>query len=140
VDTPQPPLDTLRTVAFTVALVTAVGTVVLVALSPWWGGNHARGHAVVALGAAALALLAARRWTLPHVPPERLARLLLVGALLLVATAQLIEGIGAHGLDAAHDAGVALGRIAFPLALLGVVGGLAVALARSRQGGTPGRW
>lgn len=137
---PQPPLDTLRTSAFTVALVTAVGTVVLVAASPWWGGNHARGHAVVALGAAAVALLAARRWALPHVPPERLARLLLVGSLLLVAAAQLTEGIGALGLEAAHDAGVALGRIAFPLVLLAVVGALGVALAKSRQGGAPGRW
>lgn len=139
-DLPEPPLDTLRTIAFTVALVTAVGTIALVAASPWWGGNHARGHAVVALGGAAIALLAARRWELPQVPPERLARLLLVGSLLLVAVAQLTEGFGALGLDAAHDAGVALGRIAFPLALLGVVGAFGVALAKSRQGRAPGRW
>lgn len=139
-DPSEPALDTLRTVAFTVALVTAVGTIVLVVLSPWWGGNHARGHAVVALGAAALALLAALRWSLPRVPPERLARLLLVGSLLLVAVAQLIEGIGALGLDAGHDAGVALGRIAFPLALLAIVAALGVALAKSRRRGSPDRW
>ncbi len=139
-DAPQPPLDTLRTIAFTVALATTVGLVVLVAVSPWWGGNHARAHAAVAFVAAALALIVTLRWALPHVPAERLARLLLVGSLLLVAVAQLIEGIGALGFDAAHDAGVALGRIAFPLALIGLVGALGVALAKSRQGGTPDRW
>jgi hypothetical protein len=139
VDRPQLPLDTLRTIAFTVALVTAVAAAALVGVSPWSGGNHARGHAAVALGAAALALLAALRWALPRVPPERLARLLLVGSLLLVAIAQVTEGIGALGLDAAHDAGAALGRVAFPLVLFGLVGALGVALAKSRQGGAPGR-
>lgn len=139
-DAPQPPLDTLRTIAFTVALVTGVATIVLVAISPWWGGDHALGHAAVAFGAAALALLAALRWSLPRVPPERLARLLFVGSLLLVAVAQLTEGIGALGIDAAHDAGAALGRIAVPLAVVGLVGALGVALAKSRQGGSPDRW
>lgn len=138
-DAPQPPLDTLRTIAFTVALVTGVATVVLVAISPWWGGNHARGHAAVAFGSAALALLAALRWSVAQVPPERLARLLLVGSLLLVAVAQLTEGIGALGIDAAHDTGATLGRIAFPLTLLAVAGAFAVALAKSRQGGAPDR-
>ena len=139
-DRPQPPLDTLRTIAFTVALGATVGAVALVAASPWWGGGHARGHAAVAFGAAALALLVAHRWSLPQVPPERLARLLLVGSLVFLAAAQLIEGIGALGLDAAHDAGAMLGRVAFPLVLLAVVGALGVALAKSRQGGAPGRW
>jgi hypothetical protein len=74
------------------------------------------------------------------VPPERLARLLLVGSLLLVAVAQVVEGIGALGLDAAHEGGAALGRIAYPLALLGLVAALGVAIAKSRQGGAPGRW
>ncbi len=121
-------------------MILTVATIALVAASPWWGGSHARGHAVIALGGAALALLAARRWGLPQVPPERLARLLLVGSLLLVSLAQLIEGVGALGSDAAHDAGVALGRIAFPLVLIAVVGALAVGLAKSRQGGAPDRW
>jgi len=138
-DRPLLPLDTLRTVAFGVALVTGVAAVLLVAVSPWWGGNHARAHAAVALGSAALALLAALRWAPPQVPPERLARLLLVGSLVLVAVAQLTEGIGALGLDAAHDAGAALGRVAFPVVLLALVGALGVALAKSRQGGSPGR-
>lgn len=135
-----PPPDTLRTIAFTVALGTTVGAVVLLAASPWSGGNHARAHAAVAFGAAALALLAAIRWALPHMPPERLARLLLVGSLLLVAVAQLVEGIGALGPGGVHDAGETLGRIAFPLALLAVVAALGVGIAKSRQGGTPGRW
>lgn len=137
---PQPPLDTLRTIAFTVTLVSVVATIAVVAASPWWGGSHARGHGVIALGAAILALLTAQRWGLPHVAPERLARLLLVGSLLLLALAQLIEGVGALGSGAAHDAGVALGRIAFPLVLIAVVGALAVGLAKSRQGGEPDRW
>lgn len=142
-DRPQPPgapLDTLRTIAFTVAFGTTVGAVALVAASPWWGGSHVRVHAAVAFGAAALGLLAARRWALPHVPPERLARLLLVGSFVLLAVAQLVEGIGALGLDAAHDAGAALGRVAFPLVLIAVVAALAIGLAKSRQGGAPGRW
>ena len=139
-DRREPPQDTLRTIAFTVALATTIGAVVLVAVSPWWGGAHARVHAAVAFGAAALALLAALRWAPPHVPPERLGRLLLVGSLLLVAVAQGIEGVGALGLDAAHDAGEALGRIAFPLVLLALVGALGIGLAKSRQGGEAGRW
>lgn len=136
---PQPPPDTLRTIAFTVALGTTAGAVVLVAASPWWGGGHALAHAAVAFGAAALALLAAVRWS-PQVPPERLARLLLVGSLDLLAVAQLVEGIGALGLDAAHDAGAALGRGAFPLVVLALVAALGVGLAKSRQGGAAGRW
>ncbi len=139
-DRPELPLDTLRTVAFSVGLGTALAAAALIGISPWSGGSHARGHAAVALAAAALALLVAVRWGLPRVPPERLARLLLVGSLLLVAVAQVTEGIGALGLDAAHDAGAALGRVAFPLTLLAVVGALGVALAKSRQGGAPGRW
>jgi len=73
------------------------------------------------------------------VPPERLARLLLVGSLLLVAIAQVVEGVGALGVEAAHDAGVALGRVAFPLALLAFVGALGVGVAKSRQGRAPDR-
>lgn len=133
-------MDTLRTIAFAVTLATVVAAIGLLGVSPWSGGGHARAHAAVAFGAAALALLAAVRWALPPVPPERLARLLLVGSLLLVAVAQVVEGIGALGLDAAHDAGAALGRIAYPLALLGLVAALGVAIAKSRQGGAPGRW
>jgi len=140
VSRPEPPLDTLRTIAFTVALGAAVGAIALVAASPWQGGDHARGHAVIALGAAALALLVALRWAPPRLPPERLARLLLVSAFLLVTLAQLIEGMGALGLDAAHDAGVVLGRIAFPLTLLALVGALGVGLAKSRQRDAPDRW
>jgi len=139
-DRPQPPEDTLRTIAFTVGLGTTGGAVVLLVLAPWWGGSHAVVHAAVAVVAAVLGLLAAVRWGLPPNPPERLARLLLVGSLMLVAVAQLIEGIGALGLDAAHDAGAALGRVAFPLVLLAIVAALAIGLAKSRQGGAPGRW
>lgn len=138
-DRPPLPLDTLRTISFVVALATAVVAIALAAVSPWWGGGHARGHAVVALGAATVALIAARWWSLPHVPPERLARLLLVGSLLLVAIAQVVEGVGALGVEAAHDAGVALGRVAFPLALLAFVGALGVGVAKSRQGSAPDR-
>lgn len=137
---PPPPPDTLRTIAFTVALGTTVVAVPLVAASPWWGGRHAVGHAAAAVVAAAFALLAALRWSPPRVPPERLARLLLVGSLLLVALAQVTEGVGALGLESAHDAGAALGQVAFPLALLAVVAGLGVGLAKSRQGGGTGRW
>ena len=139
-DRPQPPEDNLRTIAFTVALGATVGAVVLLALSPWWGGNHVRGHAAVAFVATGLGLLVAVRWGPPQNPPERLARLLLVGSLLLVAVAQLIEAVGAAGLDVAHDVGSALGRVAFPLVLLAVVGALGVGLAKSRQGSAPGRW
>ncbi|HWN21443.1 MAG TPA: hypothetical protein VNP93_05685 [Gaiellaceae bacterium] len=139
-DRPQPPEDTLRTIAFTVALGTTGGAVVLLVLSPWWGGSHAVVHAAGAFVAAVLGLLAAVRWGLPQNPPERLARLLLVGSFVLVAVAQLIEGIGALGLDAAHDAGAALGRVAFPLVLIAIVAALAIGLAKSRQGGASGRW
>jgi hypothetical protein len=140
VEPPQLPQDTLRTIAFTVALLTLVGTLVVVALSPWWGGGHALGHAAAAFVAAALALLAALRWALPHVPPERLARLLLVGSLALVAIAQLFEAVGALGSEGVHDVGADLGRVAFPLVLIAVVAAFGVGLAKSRQGSGPGRW
>jgi hypothetical protein len=114
-----------------IARATAGAAAVLLAVSPWFGGAETRTHALIALGVAALAALVARTWRPWQVPPERLARVLLVGALLLAAAAQLLQACGAGGPDALEDAGVALGRLAYPLVLVAAVAAVAVAFAKS---------
>jgi hypothetical protein len=113
-----------------VALLTGGAALVLAGAAD--GSGAAAAHAAVAAGGAAVAWLAARRWSLPPVPPERLARALVVGAFLLLALAQLLAAIGTW-LDPAEGVGAALSRLAFPLALLAAVAGLAALLARSRR-------
>jgi hypothetical protein len=110
-----------------------IAAAVLLGISPWSGGGDARTHALLALAAAGLAALVARSWQPWHVPPERLARVLLVGALLLVAVAQLLQGAGALGSGWLEDAGVALGRLAYPLVLVAAVAAVAVAFAKSQR-------
>ena len=126
------PHDPLRTWAerLAVGLVAAAALLAVAGLVD--GSRAALAHAAVAAGGAALAWLAARRWSLPPVPPERLARAFVVGASLLVGFAQLLAGLGTW-LDAAESAGDALSRLAFPLALVAAVAGVAALLARSRR-------
>jgi len=110
-----------------------IAAAVLLGISPWSGGGDARTHSLVALAAAGLAALVAGSWQPWQVPPERLARVLLVGSLLLVAVAQLLQGAGALGSGALDDAGVALGRLAYPLVLVAAVAAVGVAFAKSSR-------
>ena len=120
-------------VARGIAAALAVAAAVVIGVSPWAGGGDARTHALLALAAAALAALVARAWVLPQVPPERLARVFLVGSLLLAAATQLLLAFGALGPDFLSDAGDVLGRIAYPLVLLAVVAAIGVAFAKSQR-------
>ena len=124
--------DALRSLAerLAVAVLAAAAAVAIAGLVD--GSEAAAVHAVVAAAGAAVAWVAARRWPLPPVPPERLARAIVVGAFLLVGVAQLLAGLGTW-LDAAESAGDALSRLAFPLALVAAVAGFAALLARSRR-------
>lgn len=116
-----------------VAAAVAVAAAVVIGVSPWVGGSDARTHALLALGAAALAALVAWAWALPQVPPERLARVFLVGSLLLAAVTQLLLAFGALGPELLDDVGTAVGRIAYPLVLLAVVAAIGVAFAKSAR-------
>lgn len=126
------PVDALKfwTLPAAVVLLLAAAGVALVGVAA--GEEDAVAHAAVATGAALVAWLAVRFWTLPAAPAERLARALVAGAFLLLATAQLLAALGSWS-DAAADAGDALSRLAFPLALLAAVAALGALLARSRQ-------
>jgi drug/metabolite transporter (DMT)-like permease len=121
--------DTARKLAAAIAVAAAV----VIAVSPWTGGADARTHALVALGAAALAALVARAWASPQIPPERLARVFLVGSLLLAGATQLLQAFGALGPDVLTDVGEALARIAYALVLMAVVAAIGVAFAKSQR-------
>lgn len=142
VQTTEPPIDTLRSLVSPAAVTTVVAAAAVAALSLRWGGAHTRGHAGAAFAGAALALFVARRWQLPYVPPERLARALLISSLLFAGAAQLLEASGALGADRLHDVGSSLGRLAVPLVLLALAGAVGVALAKSSRARSArgGRW
>ena len=129
----EPPRKSEWDVARAVAAIVAVAAAVVIGVSPWAGGPDARTHALLTLATAALAALVARAWALPHVPPERLARVFLVGSLLLAAATQLLLAFGALGPDFLSDAGDVLGRIAYPFVLLAVVAAIGVAFAKSQR-------
>jgi hypothetical protein len=127
----EPARESALDAARVVAAAVAVAAIVVLAVSPWHGGADARTHALLALGGAALAALVARVWALPSVPPERLARVFLVGSLLLAAIVQLLQALGALGPDLLGDVGTAIGRVAYLLVLLAVVASIAVLFAKS---------
>ena len=124
--------DALRSLAERLAVAVLAAAVAVAVAGVVDGSDAAVVHALVAAAGAAVAWVAARRWPPPPVPPERLARALVVGAFLLVGVAQLLAGLGTW-LDAAESAGDALSRLAFPLALVAAVAGFAALLARSRR-------
>ena len=124
--------DPLRTWAERPAVALLAAAALLAAVGLVDGSRAALAHAAVAAVGATVGWLAARRWSVPPVPAERLARALVVAAFLLVALAQLLAGLGTW-LDAAESPGDALSRLAFPLALVAAVAAFAALLARSRR-------
>jgi drug/metabolite transporter (DMT)-like permease len=129
--------DALRSWAERTAVAVLAGSAAVAVAGLVDGSDAAAVHAVVAAAGAAVAWTVARRWPPPPVPPERLARAVVVGAFLLVGIAQLLAGVGTW-VDVAESAGAALSRLAFPLALVAAVAGFAALLARSRRDGR--RW
>ena len=124
--------DPLRTWAELLAVVLLAAAALLAVAGLVDGSRAAVAHAAVAAGGVAVAWLAARRRSLPPVPPQRLARAVGVGAVRFGGLAQLLAGLGTW-LDAAESAGDALSRLAFPLVLVAAVAGFAALLARSRR-------
>jgi hypothetical protein len=129
---PGEPVDPLKLWALPAALVLLLAAAAVALAGIAAGDDGAVAHAAVATAAAFVAWLAARFWVRAPLAPERLARLLVVAAFLLLALAQLLAGIGAWS-DVANDAGGALSRLAVPLALLAAVAALGALLARSRR-------
>lgn len=125
--------DPLGVSALPLASALGVAAAVLLGISPWAGGGHTRTHAALVLALAGLVAFVAARWDDPDSPPERLARLLLVASLALVAVTQLALAVGAAGLEPAHPAGETVGRLAYPLLLLAVAGAVGAALAKSAR-------
>lgn len=104
---PPPPTRTLRVVPS--AAVVVLGTFLVVAA---WSAlhlrdplDHATGHAIAAVAAAAFFVLAVRYWPAP-IPRAvtRAARLVLAAGFALFALAQGVEGVGAFDLNGGRAA------------------------------------
>lgn len=129
----QPLVDPLKLWALPAAMLLLLAAAALALVAVGTGEDGAVAHAAVATAAALVAWLAARFWARPPVPPERLARALVVGAFLLLTLAQLLAGLEPWS-EGAGDAGTGLSRLAVPVALLAAAGGFGALLARSRRG------
>ena len=122
-----------------VSVAVALASIVLATLDlrdPW---DHAPGHATVALGAAALLILALRHWPAPTGGGAgRVARLVLVAGFGVSATGQALEAAGAFGredgrfwsrLADLHGAAAYVGTSGLLLIIFGVLSAAVVAAA-----------
>jgi len=141
--TPQPTWRTvtLTTLGAVVAMAALTIAVERADARYAWSGEveHATGHLALAGPLLALTVAAVRLWPAPR-PTQRArtARRLLVAGLAIVSVGQVLEVLGAFGYDGderarpvlatAHDVGLVGG----PFGMLLVVGGIALALQRSR--------